>query len=906
MTRSKTTRLTLSGAASLIALSLASANAWAEEKQFDIEAQPLAKALLEFNEQSGLTVAAPRDLVQGKSAPEVRGAMEPEEALEKILTGSGLKSNELPTGAFTITLASVEATEPAPEPFRLAQLDQEENAREIDRRDNDDDEARQDVIVVTGTNIRGLAPDSSPVRTFTKEDIDATGAATAQEFIQTLPFNFSGGSNANIPGGLPNDSGAGSNTGGFGSFGSSVNLRGLGSGSTLVLLNGRRVAPASVIGDFTDISMIPASAIERVETLTDGASSIYGSDAVAGVVNFVLRDDFDGIEAAFRYGVGTEEATPSQYRASLTAGTNWQNGNGLIVYEYFSQDELNIEDRDFASKTFIPGFLLPSQERNSLLGSISQQIAPRLELSADMTASRREARQIRSDISGNTFRQDTESESFNLSAGLNWELSRDWYLDFSGTFSTIDTSNQSSLFTEDLRQTNSTIWSGDVVFSGPIVTLPSGEVQMAVGANYREEELDQTVTFGATGDTRTDRDGSREIFAVFGEAFVPLIAKDNDIPLVHRLELNISGRFEEYSDFGSTVNPKIGLLYSPVESLKLRGSYSTSFKAPVLGRVGAIDRSASLLPTSLINQIFGLTSPDPSLDDVPVITRSGTAENLDAEESEAFTFGFDYNDSWGNHGFEASASFFDIDFENRLGTTPIPGSQINFAAVNIAFLDPDAFPSGTVIFNPSDQDITTLIDSLDNFGNPFGLDPLDAIAINNATIVRNLSRTKVSGLDFDLLYSYQIGADEITAGLNGTYLAEFKQQAAETSPLVEQVNTLFNPAEMSLRTNLGYRSNNLGLNLFVNYVNDYPIDNTPNAPRLSDWITVDASAVYSVPFTSRDSLLSGMTLRLSVTNLFDEDPPSAPVNTVLDVDGYDPTNASPLGRFVAFEISKKF
>ena len=131
MTRLKTTKLSLTGAASLLALSLAAGNAHAEQQQFDIEAQSLAKALLEFNEQSGLTVAAPRELVADKQAPAVRGEMEPEEALDKILSGSGLKSNELSTGAYTITLASSEVTEPAPQPFRVAQLDQEDDGAHL-------------------------------------------------------------------------------------------------------------------------------------------------------------------------------------------------------------------------------------------------------------------------------------------------------------------------------------------------------------------------------------------------------------------------------------------------------------------------------------------------------------------------------------------------------------------------------------------------------------------------------------------------------------------------------------------------------------------------------------------------------------------------------------------------------
>ncbi len=100
---------------------------------------------------------------------------------------------------------------------------------------------------------------------------------------------------------------------------SSVNLRGIGSGSTLVLLNGRRVANYAFDGGAVDVNSIPLSAVERVEILKDGASAIYGADAIAGVVNFILRKDFQGLEAT-AYGGWTEHGGGNQYQAVITGG----------------------------------------------------------------------------------------------------------------------------------------------------------------------------------------------------------------------------------------------------------------------------------------------------------------------------------------------------------------------------------------------------------------------------------------------------------------------------------------------------------------------------------------------------------------------------------------------------------
>jgi outer membrane receptor protein involved in Fe transport len=125
---------------------------------------------------------------------------------------------------------------------------------------------------------------------------------------------------------------------------SGVNLRGLGSGATLVLLNGRRLAPGASDGRFVDISGIPLSAIDRIEVLPDGASAIYGADAVGGVINFILRDDYEGAETLARMGSATDSA-PNESQVAQTLGTRWERGNALVSMEYYKRSNLASADR---------------------------------------------------------------------------------------------------------------------------------------------------------------------------------------------------------------------------------------------------------------------------------------------------------------------------------------------------------------------------------------------------------------------------------------------------------------------------------------------------------------------------------------------------------------------------------
>src|SRR6202789_3067941 len=128
--------------------------------------------------------------------------------------------------------------------------------------------------------------------------------------------------------------------------GNAPNLRGLGSGATLVLINGHRVAPGNSDGSFVDISMIPLTAVERVEIVTDGASAIYGSDAVGGVVNIILRTKFDCADTRVQYGSVTDGSSHN-VTVGQTVGTDWTGGSGVLSYQYFDQTALAARSRVF-------------------------------------------------------------------------------------------------------------------------------------------------------------------------------------------------------------------------------------------------------------------------------------------------------------------------------------------------------------------------------------------------------------------------------------------------------------------------------------------------------------------------------------------------------------------------------
>lgn len=197
------------------------------------------------------------------------------------------------------------------------------------------DEQEGEVIIMTGSAIerRGLTT-AAPLAIVDKSDLDAAGMASVGEILQNLPSQ-SNAINVNF------------NNGGDGS--TRVNLRGLGAGRTLVLVNGRRhVAGGTGANASVDLNAIPLAVIDRVEVLKDGASAIYGSDAIGGVVNIITRKDFQGTEASGYYG-STQDGKGSVYDINVAAGIDSERGNVVFSAGYFQQNPLNAGDRGFST-----------------------------------------------------------------------------------------------------------------------------------------------------------------------------------------------------------------------------------------------------------------------------------------------------------------------------------------------------------------------------------------------------------------------------------------------------------------------------------------------------------------------------------------------------------------------------
>jgi len=297
-----------------------------ERVSFNIAAQPLSSALSDYARQAGLNALYLSEGLRGLNAPVLAGEFTREEALDRLLRGSGYSGR--------INGANLVLVQDASRPQReSAAASGAETVEDEDASAEADEE-----IVVTGTRIRGAAPAGSHVITIDREEIDRTGRGTVQDVLQTLPQNFAGSQNEATQEGTQN---ARSNF----TYGSTVDLRGLGADATLTLVDGHRLAPAGV-GGHIDISTIPLSAVERVEVLADGASAAYGADAVAGVVNIILRDNFNGAETGLRFGA-TSQGGASERTFSQVRGASWRTGQIMGAYEYRARDELNMLDRPF-------------------------------------------------------------------------------------------------------------------------------------------------------------------------------------------------------------------------------------------------------------------------------------------------------------------------------------------------------------------------------------------------------------------------------------------------------------------------------------------------------------------------------------------------------------------------------
>ncbi len=852
---------------------------------FNVPAGDLGAALMAVARQAHREIYFSADLARPFRAPALRGRLSVEAAVSRLLAGTGLRHRIAANGAIVVERAPGGA-------------DAGGAAAEIESAE----------IVVTGTNIRGVTPDSSPLTVLSRRELDARGATTAEGAVNTFTQNFNS-VNAN---GTSASRGAFFNENGV----NGVDLRGLGPGTTLVLLNGRRLA-GSATGRVVDVSQIPLAAVSRIDLLTDSASSVYGSDAVGGVVNFVLLDRFEGLEARAAYGM-TGDGALDEVRGSLTGGLNWSTGNLVASASYLNRSALTTDERSFSQSVGGLYTLSTPQERIGFFLSARQEIGDDVSLSADGLYNRRtgvfdlfRSLGLVAGIPYQTqanYRQD--SESWFGSLGATWRLGDMLTIDLAGSYSrsaegldALQTDNLFGPLTQAVR-TQSQTWDMTARAGGRLLRLPGGNLAYSVGIGGTGETFATSNRVEQPPYLRTtSRERDRKTYYVFGEINLPLIASAMGVSGVNRLELNLSARYSDYSDFGDNFSPKIGILWSVTPGFNLRGSYGRTFRAPYLADIGRIGAYQITNPVD-----YGF--PNPTSNSVPIglYIDDGVDANLGPETSNLLALGLDLRPP-SVPRLSLSLTYVSIDYSNRIARGD-PGRGTGY------YLQPQLFQD-LYNFSPTRADFAEILAnsvlSIDNVTS-FDLTSLDAITANVGYILdnrlRNIAQSRQQAVDVTAAYGWALGGVNYSIGASLTYILESEARTTPSSPLIAQTNILGRPVDFRANAYAGLTTGGLSARLTGNYVGGYANPYTPASSRIDAWLTFDLTASYD--FGDRPGPLAGLGIYLTVQNLFNTDPPfvadlgSGVTEGLSEPIGYDPANASPLGRYISIELRKRF
>lgn len=835
------------------------------------------------------------------------------------------------------------------------------------------DQSATDVerIAVTGSRIKRTDMEGpSPIQSIDASMIEGMGYENLQQLLERMPSTGAGTFSTR---GNSQDSTA--------NGAAAVSLRGMGPDATLVLINGRRVAISafaeSITNSFVDINSIPVSAIERIDILKDGASAIYGSDAVAGVVNVILRKDFEGLEINVGYG-GTEGDTSyDETTANLVWGTQSEKGSSTVILDYFKNSQLGAHEmgrfgtanqtpyggNDFRSSRGYPGYfyvdgvktidpdcpaenatasgsclfdygpfglVIPAAERVGLIGqfdyNLGSELTAFMELAVQHNTSEAGGAATPLDedagltVPGshpdNPFGQDIEIGRYRpVDAGARrWDISTDTlrlvaglkgvFMDFDWEASVqkgrskseqsgdqsqgwvrvdwlqqeIDAGNYNpfggvtnpqnvidNITTSLVRRGESRMTSVDAHITGEAFDFGDDVVMMAAGVEYREEEVSDIpdiqfqrgLIFGTES---VSAQAERDQYAAYLEL---------SIPLAEQLELQLAGRYDHYSDFGSTTNPKIALRWAPSDQVTVRGSWAQGFRAPSLAQVGLGPSEKSVFFVDRYRcEATGLDCE--SLD--YNIQFSGNP-GLEAEESESWNVGVIYAPF---QELGLSIDVWSITQDNKI-------DEQQFGLVYDAEC------------NSQDSEICVRLP-------PQSGESLGVIQKIFNTY-QNVSSQEASGIDFSANYMLALNEyGEIKFNLDWSYLNEFEKNGLDyTGEYGYPENRwLFGTTWM-----LGAFDANMNIS-YIGEFEDTPdidfdgvLDFEENTSRTVDsQFLVDLQGGYNVS----DSLR----LVLGVNNLLDEEPPFAIGNGDSDLYGYVGGIHNPRGRFIYTKATFRF
>jgi iron complex outermembrane recepter protein len=965
----------------LIAALLHAPSSWADPKvKFDLRPDAFPKAILEFYRQSKVEVLflSTDNLYKIRTQPVV-GYFAPGDALHRMLEGTSL-TFEFDTDHSVIIKQPEAGGAPAPQlpppPPKPLESPKHLAAAESSVMS---DSGPQPEVLITGSLIHTAMDVPAPIQYLTYKDFSAAPFSTVQDILYQLPIT-----SLNAP---REDFGLNNNY----NYGSGVSLRGLGVAATLVLVNGRRQPLSGLNGDFVDVSNIPVAAVDRIEILPDGASAAYGSDAIAGVVNIIMKDHVDGGETQVRYGGapgGREDVTASQL-----LGTHWHSGNVMLVYQYQDATELSASARGYAANAdkrpyggadyrthftypgnildpgtlqpiygitpaglsstinlqnqFAPYQIFPQRTSHSVYATARQEAGDHVELFAEGRFSQRRTRverfgdyqtlEVPATNPFNSFGAPTAvaynfgqslgpftlgaqtrnylgtlGARFKFGAGWQGSLAESYGREtlFDRGYNGVDpdklntalaSTNPSTSFNAFGTNTIATlaaIRDGNMLraisgiettalnIDGPLFSLPAGPAKLAVGLERREESLRHDLAdVGASFHADVAR-YSRHVGSAFAEILVPIIGDGANPHAPPRLELDAAARYDNYSDFGHSLDPEFRVRFTPLEWLKLRGSWGRSYRAPKLDD----------LYDSSENVSGSIVLPDPRspTGQSTALALQGNNPNLKQETAKTWTAGMDLVPV-ADPGLKLSLTYYAIEYEGQIAQ---PAAANPFDIL----LQEDEW-AAIITRNPTRAQIAAVCNRPDYLGSSAACLTSTPAAIIDYRLA-NLSSTKLTGIDLEIGQTLDTAVGRFDFGLNGSDVFHFDQSITNTSPSTNILNTFDNPLKLRFRAVAGWSQNHdggtgLGASLAVNFTNDYANPGSKLLPHIDSLTTFDMQLRYGSPADA--GLLSGLEFTLNAVNVFNQSPPFADY-----LYGYDVANYQALGRVLSLSARKKW
>jgi len=844
--------LSTTSCSAMFALAIPPACAQPVQRQhYDLPRQSLSAALRIVAERSGRDIGGTAEALAGRMAPAIAGDFTPQEAVERLLQGSGLRQR---AAGSSIVVEPVTAGR---------------------RSEGDETE-----LVVTGSRIRG-APIASPVVRIDDAEIRDTAHTSLGDVARALPQNFGGGQNPGI--GITTPAASGIDVSG----GSGFNLRGLGSDATLTLLNGHRLA-YSASRQSIDLSTIPTIAVERIEIVADGASALYGSDAVAGVANVILKSRADGIEARANFGVATDGGYFVRQAAAL-GGTDWRGGTMVVAYEFAANSAIDSEQRSYAAAP-APGLtLFPEQRRHGASLVARQALATDLTLGLDALYNWRRsvshlALNPAGDLDVSKEVRPNVSESLAVAPRLDLTVGA-WNARLAGAWGRDRVDFRSDDYEGGVRTFSAGGYYRNVGTNielsadGPLVALPGGKARLALGVGYRNNDF---TLFSGVGAVSNIAAGQSSTYA-YGELSLPIVGS-GQLAFLERANLSAALRHERYPGIGSVTTPKLGLVLTPAEGLDLKASWGKSFKAATMFQLYQ-PRSISLLPIAAAG---GAGFPAGTT----VLVAGGGNMTLRPERATSWSATVSLHPGW-LEGFQLDLGYFNTRYVDRIVTPVTFTSQ---ALRNPAYRDYVAVaPSRAAI----DAAVADAVNFFNNSGAPF--DPSRVGAIVNRRNV-NAGRQAIQGFDLLAQYVTQVGdGARMRFAVNASYLTS-DQQILATQPVTPLAGTLYNPAHFRARGSASWSED--GFNLSGHVTRTGGVSDTRSQPAfpVRGMTTLDLSVRQALtgfgPF-------DGVEIGASVQNLFNAKPAQIATSIYYEAP-FDTTNYSPVGRFLSLSLAKKW